>query len=132
MVGEVIMSLDIYLKETIKVSESCRCECCGHEHTEDYYPEVGRFNVTHSLAPMAYALGIYQAIWLPEEIEIETAKKMIPILEKALSKMMKDPEKYKAFNPDNGWGSFDGFYKFLGEYLFCCIQNPDAKIEVSR
>lgn len=33
-----------------------------------------------------------------------------PIIAKAVENMQKDPVKYKAMNPENGWGSYETFF----------------------
>jgi len=43
-----------------------------------------------------------------------------------------EPERYKKFNPENGWGSYDGLVKFVENYLNACYEYPDADVEVSR
>ena len=36
------------------------------------------------------------------------------------------------YEPENGWGSYDSFLKFLIEYKKACEDHPDYIIEASR
>ncbi len=107
------MSLDVYLRETIPT-------------------DVYSANITHNLTKMASAAGLYDALWQPEEIGVTEARALIPILTKGLEVLRADPEKFKAMNPANGWGSYDGLVRFTEEYLAACAASPGAEISVSR
>ncbi len=108
------MSLDVYLTATRPT-------------------EVYSGNVTHNLGGMAQAAGIYEALWRPEEIGVTTAAQMIPLLEDGLAKLKADPDKFRALNAQNSWGTYDKwFLPFVQEYLAACRENPDATIRVSR
>lgn len=125
------MSLDVYLNgETTDVP--CRCPHCDNEHTrkesECFYDE----NITHNLTGMASEAGIYQHLWRPEEIEITHARQLIEPLQAAIDMLRKEPDRFKKFNPANGWGNYQGFLHFVTAYLAACKQYPDATIQVSR
>jgi hypothetical protein len=90
------------------------------------------YNITHNLVDMAEAAGIYKHLWRPEEIGIFNADQLIQPLKEGLAKLQSDPTYYKKYEPDNGWGSYDGLVCFVERYLAACIANPDAKITVSR
>lgn len=106
------MSLDVYLSEKRQ--------------------RVFGANITHNLGPMAAACGVYFACWRPEEINCKKAKHIIPMLESGVKLLKQFPEFYKRFNPDNGWGSYDGFVPWLEEYLLACTQHPEATIYACR
>ncbi|MDR0605292.1 MAG: hypothetical protein LBG80_13400 [Bacteroidales bacterium] len=40
-----------------------------------------------------------------------------------------NPDKYKAYNPPNGWGSYENFVSFCKSVLQKCSEYPDAVIE---
>ena len=105
------MSLDVYLMKMERVSVFDR-------------------NITHNLNDMAEEAGIYQALWRPEEIGVTKAEQLIPLLEDGLEKLLADPGRFKAFNPSNGWGTYDGLCQFVRAYLAACKENPDAEVEV--
>jgi len=104
------------------------------ESLEDDYEEsrLASHNVTHNLNKMANAVGLYQVLWSPEEVGITTASQMITPLEKAIKELVANPDKYKAYNPPNGWGNYDIFVSFCRSVLSTCEENPDAIIEVSK
>lgn len=107
------MSLDVYLNA---VRETC----------------VYDANITHNLGTMAHEAGIYKHLWRPEEIGITKAEQLIEPLKNGLELLESDPERFKAFNPENGWGSYEGLVRFVQKYLEACKENPDATIDVSR
>lgn len=94
--------------------------------------EVFSANVTHNLNSMAQAAGIYMHLWRPGEIGITKAAQMIGPLEAGLEVLRADPERFKAFNPENGWGSYDRFVPWIEAYLAACRENPDADVSVLR
>ena len=110
------MSLDVYLR--IKTVRS--------EVT------VYRDNITHNLGKMAGEAGVYEALWRPDEHEYETAKQIIPILKAGLALLQGDQARFEAFNPENGWGDYDGLVEFVADYLAACEEFPEATIYVSR
>lgn len=89
-------------------------------------------NITHNLGRMAEAASIYQALWRPEEIGITRAEQLVKPLTEGLALLEADPDRFRAFNPENGWGDYDGLCDFVREYLDACIANPDAKVSASR
>lgn len=107
------MSLDVYL-------------------TDDGDNEVYSANITHNLNKMADAAGIYKYLWRPDEIGISTAGELVAPLTEGLVDMLRRPDHYKQFNPENGWGSYDGFIPWLVEYIKACAANPNASVRVSR
>ena len=89
-------------------------------------------NTTHNLAQMAGAAGIYEAIWRPEEMGAVYGGDLIEKLEIGLAEMKEFPGKYKKFNAENGWGTYDQFVPIVEEYLKACKKYPKAKIGVWR
>lgn len=94
--------------------------------------ELYTANITHNLNTMAAAAGLYEPLWRPDESNWTKANDLIPLLEAGLEKLKSDPEKYKKFEPDNGWGTYDGLVEYVENYLAACKANPDARVEVSR
>lgn len=89
-------------------------------------------NITHNLNKMAEAAGIYKHLWRPEEIGMKLAGQLIVPLFDGLVALTEDPERFKKLNPENGWGNYDIFVAWVAKYLLACVNNPDAKIRVSR
>lgn len=122
------------------------------EQEETETNKVYSANITHNLNTMADNAGIYEALWRPyklkngcnfsddeyqKEMEFEEsqtikAKELIEPLRQGLHNLKSEPERFKKFNPENGWGSYDGLVKFVENYLNACYEYPDADVEVSR
>lgn len=146
------MSLDVYLRapgiqniaEAIFVREDGAIRELTRAEWDARYPdrepiyaergedEVYSRNITHNLNEMAVEAGIYEPLWRPDQIGIKTAKDLIEPLRKGLALLRSDPERFKKFNPENGWGNYEGLVDFVQEYLKACEENPDAEVSVSR
>jgi len=107
------MSLDVYLK----VVRPCT---------------IYNGNVTHNLQNMAEAAGILMELWHPEEIGITLARQLIEPLTAAVARLKAEPDKFRALNPPNGWGSYAGLLEFMEQYLQACSENPEAEVSVWR
>lgn len=94
--------------------------------------EIYSANITHNLGAMAKAAGIYEHLWLPDEVNIKVASELIAPLTKGLELLKSDPDKFKKFDAENGWGLYIHFVPFVENYLNACIEFPDAEIRVSR
>jgi hypothetical protein len=107
------MSLDVYLEKFQRCTIYSR-------------------NMTHNLNKMAEAAGIYQHLWRPDELHIETAGQLIEPLKQGLARLLADPAKYRRFNPKNGWGKYENLVEFVQDYLAACKSDPNALVTVSR
>lgn len=151
------MSLDVYLKlkgvqnlgggrTAIFIREAGTIQEISREEWDRRFPDwepvevvlpdddewVFNYNITHNLNVMAEAAGIYQHLWRPEELGITKAWQLIQPLREGLALLEAKPGTFKAFNPVNGWGSYEGLVKFVRAYLEACEQWPEAEIGVSR
>lgn len=122
------MSLDVYLYGP-EYEAWCRCDQCGHEHTRINRDELYTANITHNLTKMARAVGVYLPLWHPGDIGITKASQLVGTLEAGLNVMQSDRERIEQFNPPNGWGDYDGFLRFVREYLGACKEHPEATVE---
>lgn len=104
------------------------------EYEESSYETdlVFDYNITHNLNRMAEAAGLYDCLWRPDEHGIDTAKQLIEPLRQGLHLLKLNPEEYKKYNPENGWGSYEGLVTFVEEYLDACYKYPDAKVTADR
>lgn len=125
------MSLDVDL-EGSSYTESCECSSCGNQHERTRRESFFSSNITHNLGVMAEAAGIYRHLWRPEEVGITRASQLIAPLESGLRLLRECPEKFKAYNPMNGWGSYEVLVRFVESYLAACREHPDAEVSVSR
>jgi hypothetical protein len=154
------MSLDIYLKTDkpqiqkassgIFVREGGKTKEISVEEWNSKYPDMSipvlpnddlqyvetdtvySDNITHNLNTMAQKAGLYKYLWRPEELNIKKASELINPLRKGLHKLKMNPIKYKKFNPENGWGDYEGLVSFVENYLNACYKYPDANVEASR
>jgi len=94
--------------------------------------EVYSANITHNLGKMAEEVKIYKYLWRPDELGITKAKELIEPLREGLHKLKLEPDKYREFNPDNGWGTYEVLVKFVENYLNACYNYPNAEVSVSR
>jgi len=89
-------------------------------------------NITHNLVPMAKAAGVYELLWYAGENDFVKAAELIKPLEKAIYTLNKYPERFRPLNPENGWGSYEVFIRFLEGVLAACYKWKDARMESSR
>lgn len=89
-------------------------------------------NITHNLSIMAQEAGIYPCLWEPNENGFYRAEDIILPLTQGLKKLKENPEHFKQFDSPNGWGTYQYFVPFVENYLFACIENPNALIIVDK
>lgn len=91
---------------------------------------------THTKIEEQSALGNYHDTGGVNELERTLpevkGKDLIEPLEIGLALLKSDPDRFKAFNPANGWGNYEGLVEFVESYLEACKEYPDANVEVSR
>ena len=105
------MSLDIYL-------------VCPHCETT-----VTSQNITHNVSPMWVKAGCFDALY---ESNGKLASWSLPALEAAIIAMKADPDGFRALNPANGWGSYEGALEWLEKWTKNVREKPELKIVVSR
>ena len=117
------MSLDVSLQH----------EACPHCGKGDCGCEG---NITHNLSKMASEAGIYDALWHPERLAGERSyprgHNVLPVLKKWLEWLKNNQELARTFNPENGWGDYEGLVGFVEEYIDALEADEDAIIKVSR
>ena len=95
-------------------------------------------NITHNLGKMAAAVKLsngktlYDVLWRPDEHGYFNAEDISELLDEGWNILLAFPEKYKACNPENGWGEYDGLVNFVYQYRNACWENPEAELRVSR
>jgi len=93
---------------------------------------VFSYNITHNLNTMALEANLYDAMWHPELIGATHAIELIVPLAMGLVELLADADRFRQFNPSNGWGTYENLVKFTKEYLEACVEWPTATIGVSR
>lgn len=118
------LDVDLYKKRHVSYDN-----CKTWEEERDVVFSAG---ITHNLNKMAEKAGLYKVLWRPEEVGAKTAKDIIYALDFGLKELRSNPDYYKKFNPENGWGNYDILVSFVERYLNACIENPNLEISVSR
>jgi hypothetical protein len=83
--------------------------------------------MTYNLTPMLREAGMppwREFIGMP-------ASRAGHIWRNVREKLVNDPDHFKTFNPQNGWGDYDGAVKQLGLMVDQCIRHPNIKVEAS-
>lgn len=101
------MSADLWI-ETVK------CKWCGG------HGRGGDMNLTYNLSPMVQAAGLPK--W--DDLVGMKARKVAKIIKKCVDELLKNPEKYRAMNPENGWGNYDIAVRVLSRFAADCAVAP--------
>lgn len=125
------MSLDIYLYNPERDVETI-CPCCDRSHISAESEELFHSNITHNLADMASAAGIYYHLWRPSEVGIEKAGDLIEPLSSGLDTLHAKQDMLRAYSPENGWGTYDSLVNLVTNYLDACRKHPDSTVQVDR
>lgn len=94
------------------------CAHCGHT--------VAELNVTYNLSPMLAEAGFGR--W--RDWEGRDARDFIAAVIAVKDVLLADPERFKALNPPNGWGSYDELVDSLRSFLAAIGKNPDLTLEI--
>ncbi len=100
--------------------------------------EVFEANITHNLGEMAREVilkngqTLYMYLWRPEEVGAYYGSDIVEHIQEGYLELLNNPEKYKIFEPDNGWGTYDDFLPWLQKYLEACKIHPNARIGTDR
>ncbi len=94
-------------------------------------PDAG--NYTFNVSPMfAKALdsetGPNWALYVLNGMKAGDA---LPRLREGVRRMEEEPDVYRAMNPENGWGDYDGALRVLRSFVAECSLHPLATIHVS-
>lgn len=91
------------------------CPTCGH------YAESDWSGMTYNLAPMFREAGFYDALY-----EGGKVSNLRPLVEAGLADMRCRPEVYRAMNPPNGWGDYEGALEFTQWLAVMCTAHQDG------
>ena len=84
-------------------------------------------NATHNLRPMWAAAGCEDQFY---EWEGRKADEALPFLRAGVAAMEADPDKFRALNPPNGLGDYDGALEWLWRAVAACVKHPNAVIHI--
>lgn len=95
-------------------------------------------NITHNLTRMASnCIGydqwtLYELLWRDEQPDLDKLEYSF-LLFSCLRNLTNNPEKFKQFNPENGWGTYEQLVNFVKDFIKHLIDSPDGSvIEYSR
>ena len=123
------MGLSVYLYSD-EYEKKCTCYECNNIHTAIDRDTLFESHITHNLNTMADKAGIYKHLWRPKELGITNAHQLIKPLEDGLRLLKSKRVFFMKFNPENGFGSYDGLVRFVRNYLDACKEYPDSTVEV--
>ncbi len=96
-------------------------------------PHCGRWadhvswNFTGNGARMWHPAGAHISEWSGQTTEFCAMQ-----LADALATLQRDPVKFRALEPSNGWGTYDQMVLALADLLEMLRKSPGAKVSVSR
>lgn len=111
------MSLDLYLSTK-------QCPTCKNVKVTD------SVSYTWNVAPMWYEIYPNQEHMV--DVDGLTGKESLPLLECALDMLERNPKKFIAMNPSNGWGDYEGFMAYIKKLIEMANENPDLYWESCR
>lgn len=86
-------------------------------------------NITGNVEPMWREAGCHDALYKSKG---KAAYEVLDELKAGLSLMESEPERFKALNPSNGWGDYDGALEWLRRLICVFELYPDGKIWSSK
>lgn len=90
--------------------------------------EVG--NCTSNVAPM-WRLGSPHTDGLAG-MHGMTSEEAFPHLSQLAYEMKQNPDKYRALNPENDWGDYEGALRYVTDFGLYCENNPGLEVSVNR
>lgn len=64
------------------------------------------------------------------DLKDKNAGESLPALTAAVDRMIAEPEHYRAMEPSNGWGDYDGALAYLTALRDACLVHPKAVIHI--
>lgn len=102
------------------------------------YEELHVGNITHNLnqmamhVPVSDTLTLYNVLWRPDESDLKTTDDILEYVTIGVKYLIDHKEELLQYNPDNGWGNYEGLLNFTKRVGSACLFNPRCKISVSR
>lgn len=123
-----------------RVQDDCGCGCKTEDSVSywvgfkikvegmDKWIEIDSYNYTSNLGmAMKVASGTEDGI---VGFHNKKASECLPIINKMIDEFTKHPDKYKQYEPANGWGSLQSCITFLHKLKNKCEEYPVAIVEV--
>lgn len=97
--------------------------------TEKVETQVISKNITHNVSGMWKEAGIHEELYNSDG---KKALEIIPALEAGFKLMAEDPERFKAFDASNGWGTYRHALPWLAELISELKNHPNGIITISK
>lgn len=120
------------------VTEVKTCPDCGHplDPARQEQSEIGWWNYTHNVAPMIYdalklagiELAGSESWW--QRLSGMSGTGGRDYLAVIIRQLEADPERFRAMNPPNGWGCYDGRDGVLGVLRKMQDAVPDGEASI--
>jgi hypothetical protein len=114
------LSYDVYL-------QTKPCKCGEYQGGDILYSA----NMTSNVAGMWNAAGAPLREWAYDKAH-GPASELACKLGDAISNMEREPPRYRAMEPGNGWGTYEHCLEFLKKLRAACLRHPDAVVYVSN
>lgn len=102
------------------------CAAVGHDPEKSCCYEDDRpGSITYNLSPMF--TDVLNGVYLGKFAGAPCVEAAGP-LASAAERLRSEPDKYRAMNPENGWGTYEGAVKYLETFAQVCAEHPEAKI----
>ena len=88
------------------------------------------WNYTHNTSRMVYAILRRRETWWGR-LNGMTGLEAQAYLGRIIDSLAADPDKFRAMNPENGWGDYDSFLNVLMEMRAAACKFPSARWETS-
>ena len=151
----IVKSTGIFIRDNGYTREATPEECLSHFpdvfNSIDEVPvqkyETNEFwhgNITHNLCGMAedcesfeeeyQHYNLYDLLWRDTQVPFTGVYLNIYIAHLAycLYVLKNDPDHFKKFNPENGWGTYEQLVNFVEEFIKALVTMPEgSRIEYS-
>jgi len=81
---------------------------------------------TYNLTPMWKLAGVFYGG--SRDLDGLRADALADAAARGLQRAVSNPGHFKALNPENGWGDYDGFIRILTRTAILCAENRDGMI----
>ena len=133
------MSLDFYVnipESRAYIRRNGRIETLAIKDEKCVSEHVG--NITHNLnimamhVPVSETLTLYNVLWRPDESNLKTTDDILGYVTIGVKYLIDHKDELLQYNPENGWGDYDGLLDFAKSVGSACLFNPNCTIEVDR
>lgn len=96
----------------------------------DYWLETDNCHAHHSVN-VTYNLGkMLREAGHPEwqALKGAPASEVAGVMDAVARTLRSDPDRFRAFNPPNGWGTYEGAIEYAEAFRDMCSEHPEATV----